>query len=176
MILLLISGSTRTASSNTTALRTLRELAPEGDAADLYDALADLPAFNPDHDVDPLPESVVDLRLRIEVADAVVFCTPEYAGTIPGSLKNLLEWTVKGGQLYGKPVARLNIANEGRGDGAAANLDVVLGYVGAEVVEAACLRMPTHGLLVSPEGVLTDPEARERLAGIWAGLSAQVDA
>ena len=58
------------------------------------------------------------LRRQLADADAVLFCTPEYAGTLPGSLKNLLDWTVGGGELYGKPVAWINVANPGRGDGA----------------------------------------------------------
>jgi chromate reductase, NAD(P)H dehydrogenase (quinone) len=152
--LLLISGSTRAASGNTATLRTLAELTPIGSSADLYDGLTILPAFNPDDDEPPLPPAVAELRERIDAADAVVFCTPEYAGTIPGSLKNLLEWTVKGAQLYEKPVAWVNVANAGRGDGAQAHLEIVLGYVGALVVESACLRTTVNGRFATRPGCL----------------------
>ena len=90
-------------------------------------------------------------------ADAVVFCTPEYAGTLPGSFKNLLDWTVGGGELYGKPAAWIDVANEGRGGGAQATLGTVLGYVGAQVVERACRRLPVAREWVSASGVITDP-------------------
>jgi chromate reductase len=90
------------------------------------------------------PASVVALRAAIAKADAVVFCTPEYAGTLPGTFKNLLDWTVGGGELYGKPVAWVNVAGPGRGTGADATLATVLGYVGARILSRrsspSCLR------------------------------------
>jgi len=97
--LLLICGSLRSESTNGALLRTVETLLPDGVESDSYGAMADLPHFNPDDDVDPLPEAVADLRHRIERATAILFSTPEYAGAMPGSLKNLLDWTVGGGQL-----------------------------------------------------------------------------
>jgi NAD(P)H-dependent FMN reductase len=93
--LLLVTGSTRSASTNTAALR----------------------------------------------AGGVVLCTPEYAGTLPGSLKNLLDWTVGGGELYGKPAAWINVAAPGRGTGADATLRTVLGYVGADQLPSSGVRV-----------------------------------
>ncbi len=81
-------------------------------------------------------------RERIAAADALLFCTPEYAGTLPGSLKNLLDWTVGGGEIYGKPVGWINVAMGGRGTGAEEHLAMVLRYVGAVAVERACVRVP----------------------------------
>ena len=129
----------------------------------MYDGLADLPAFNPDDEQTTDP-AVAGLRRRLAAADAVVFCTPEYAGTLPGSMKNLLDWTVGGGELYGKPVAWLNVAGPGRGDGAQATLASVLGYVGATVVEPGCARIPLGRDAIGPDGVLTSPDARAALA------------
>jgi NAD(P)H-dependent FMN reductase len=93
-LILLVSGSTREGSSNAAALRTAAAVAPDGVRTELYQGLAGLPAFNPDHDVDPLPAPVGEPRARIDAAHAVLFCAPEYAGTLPGSFKNLLDWTV----------------------------------------------------------------------------------
>ena len=142
--ILLVSGSTRQASANTAALRTIAQVAPSGVTTELYDGLARLPAFNPDDDADGarLPAEPAALRRAIAGADGVIFCTPEYAGTLPGSLKNLLDWTVGGGELYGKPVAWVSVAPPGRGAGAQATLETVLGYVGARVIEEACRRLP----------------------------------
>ena len=136
---LLVSGSTRPGSSNTRALRRLHEREWPGVTNDLYDGLLDLPPFVPG--AEPEPTAVRDLLDIIASADAVLFSTPEYAGGLPGSLKNLLDWTVGGGQLYGKPVAWLDVANPGRGGGARAQLRTVLGYVGARVLEAACVHV-----------------------------------
>jgi NAD(P)H-dependent FMN reductase len=162
--ILLVSGSTRAASTNTAALRTVRALAPDGVTAVLYAGLSDLPAFNPDDDGDRPPPAVAALRQELAAADAVLFCTPEYAGTLPGSLKNLLDWTVGSGELYGKPVAWLNVANPGRGEGAQATLATVLGYVGASVVEPACARLPVGREALGPDGLVADPSLRARIA------------
>ena len=86
------------------------------EASTLYEGMADLPAFNPDLDGDPPPLTVVDLRQAIREADALLFSTPEYAGGLPGSFKNLLDWTVgdaRPDSIYKKPVGWLNVAARG---------------------------------------------------------------
>jgi chromate reductase, NAD(P)H dehydrogenase (quinone) len=167
---LLVTGSTRAGSGNTAALATVAAVAPGGVTAVVYDGLARLPAFNPDDDGDHLPAEVARLREEITAADAVLFCTPEYAGTLPGSFKNLLDWTVGGGQLYGKPAAWINVAVPGRGQGAQDALASVLGYVGAVIVEAACRRIPVDRAAVSPDGTISDPGFTAEAAGIWDAL------
>ena len=109
----------RTGSSNSAVLRTLQPLAPAGVGADLYERLGTLPHFNPDDDYEPLPPAVIELRAGIAAAGAVVFCTPEYAGALPGSFKNLLDWTVGGGEIYAKPVAWINASGRAAPTGGA---------------------------------------------------------
>jgi NAD(P)H-dependent FMN reductase/GNAT superfamily N-acetyltransferase len=163
---MLICGSTRPGSSNSQALRAVEALDVPGLDIDRYDGLAALPGFVPDA-AEP-PRAVSDLLERIERSDAVLFSTPEYAGGLPGSLKNLLDWTVGGGQLYRKPVAWLDVANPGRGGGARLQLATVLRYVGAQVVGDACVRLTFDG--GSPPALL--PSSRADLAGavqaLWA--------
>src|SRR5262245_39351792 len=137
----LVSGSTRAASTNSAALRTVQAVAPPDITATVYSGLSDLPAFTPDAEDERPHPAVAELRAVLTAADAVLFCTPEYAGTLPGSFKNLLDWTVGTGELYEKPVAWINVAIEGRGGGAEATLRTVLGYVSAEVIEPACRRV-----------------------------------
>jgi chromate reductase, NAD(P)H dehydrogenase (quinone) len=161
--LLLVSGSTRGNSTNTAALRTILSLTapPSGLVrAVLYDGLSLLPAFNPDDDHEPLPSEVVRLRQQIAAADAVLFCTPEYAGNLPGSFKNLLDWTVGGGEMYGKPAAWINVAPEGRGDAAQAALTGVLGYVGATLIEPACRRIQVDRSAIGRDGLVAAPAFR----------------
>lgn len=169
--ILLISGSTRGGSTNTAALRTIQSVAPDGITAELYDGLAGLPAFNPDHDGARVPAPVAALREQIAAADAVVVCTPEYAGTLPGSFKNLLDWTVGGGEIYEKPVAWVNVANPGRGGGAQETLLTVLGYVGASIVEDACRRLPVSREMVGADGTITDPEFRAAMTEVATRLA-----
>lgn len=173
--MLLVSGSTRAASTNTAALRTLRDVAPTGLTATLYDGLAELPAFNPDHE-DRAGAAVERLRRELAEADGVVFCTPEYAGSLPGSFKNLLDWTVGGGELYGKPVAWVTVAPPGRGEGAEATLATVLGYVGARIVEEACVRLTVRREAIGPEGKVVDDAVRAGLAEMVRTFTEQLAA
>lgn len=172
MHLLLISGSTRAASTNTAVLRTAQALAPAEVSTTLYDGLSELPAFNPDDDHPPLHPAVDRLRRAVGTADAILFCTPEYAGALPGSFKNLLDWTVGGGEMDGRRVAWLNISSIAAPTGGAdahASLAKVLGYLNAVVVEAACSRVPMSRKAVGADGLVTDPAVR-------AGITAAVDA
>jgi chromate reductase len=175
MRLLLISGSTRAASTNSAALATMAAVAPADSQATVYADLAALPAFNPDDDRDPLPPRVADLRAAIATADGLVFCTPEYAGTLPGSFKNLLDWTVGGTEISAKPVVWINVAAPGRGTGAIATLETVLGYVTADVVSAACIDLPIVRDQVGPDLLVTDPAVRTRLAEVWTALAHHLD-
>ena len=133
------------------------------------------PAFNPDDDGDRLPEAAAGLRRQIADADAVLFCTPEYAGTLPGSFKNLLDWTVGGGEIYGKPAASINVAAPGRGKGAEDTLAVVLGYVGAVVIDPACRRIPVDRAAIGPDGTVTDPEFTAAIAQVWDAILSHLD-
>jgi NAD(P)H-dependent FMN reductase len=173
--ILLISGSTRGGSTNTAALRTAAAVAPAGVGTVHYAGLADLPAFNPDDDQDGrLPAAVVELRRQLAAADAVLFCTPEYAGSLPGSFKNLLDWTVGGGEIYHKPVAWINVAAPGRGEQAHATLATVLGYVGAAPIEPACQRVFVARDAVGPDGTVTDAAARAGVAAVVQAIADQL--
>lgn len=162
---LLLCGSVREGSSNEAMLRLAEEVAREaaGDAYStvFYRGLGALPHFNPDLDTDPLPAEVAELRNAIADADAVLICTPEYAGTLPGSFKNLLDWTVGGTEICDKPTGWINAANPGRGEGAIATLRTVLEYTGATIVEDACVRI-----------ALADSDARERIQAVLKALAA----
>jgi chromate reductase len=172
--LLLVSGSTRAGSTHTAVLRTVQAVAPEGVTTALYESLAELPAFNPDDDHESLHPVVARLRQQIAAADAVLFSTPEYAGALPGSFKNLLDWTVGGGEMYGKQVAWINAASLAAPTGGAdahASLARVLGYVGAAVVEPACVRISVGREAVGADGLIADPEIRLRIAAVLETLA-----
>ena len=155
---LLVTGSTRARSTNTAALRAAAASAAADVATVLYDRLDDLPHFDPDDDFAPLPPAVAELRELIAWADGILFCTPEYAGALPGSFKNLLDWTVGGGEMDGKPAAWINVAGQGRGEKAHASLEIVLGYVAADVRPAA--RVPLSHRDVDDAGAIASAELR----------------
>ena len=135
------------------------------------------PHFNPDDDHDPLPASVVALRSAIASADAVLFCTPEYAGTLPGSLKNLLDWTVGGTEINDKPVAWVNVAADPlRGAGAHATLATVLGYVQARMLDSACRHIAVPREAVGADGLVADEAVRDQISGAVRDLLEAADA
>lgn len=104
-----ISGSLRKASFNTSALRAAQALAPDGAKIEIFD-IAGIPIFNQDEDTNP-PQRVVEFKKAIRDADAILFVTPEYNYSIPGPLKNAIDWASRpyGDSAWnGKPVAVLS--------------------------------------------------------------------
>ncbi len=135
-----------------------------------YAGIGALPLFNPDDDREGVPADprVAEMRRGVAASDAVLFCTPEYAGAMPAALKNLLEWTIGDAGTYQKPVAWINAAGAAAPTGAAdahESLRKVLGYAGADIVEDACVRIPVDRALVV-DGVVSDAEVRSRIAGV----------
>lgn len=108
--ILAISGSLRSASSNTALLRAMQAMAPAEAGFFIYEGIGGLPHFNPELDKEGMtaPASVQQFRERLKAAGAVVICTPEYAAGVPGVLKNALDWIVSSGELVGKPVAAIS--------------------------------------------------------------------
>jgi chromate reductase, NAD(P)H dehydrogenase (quinone) len=103
-----ISGSLRRDSHNTALLRHAGELfEADGAEFEIYDGLRDIPAYDEDDDVEGAPEAVARIRAAVREADAVFFTTPEYNSSIPGGLKNAIDWTsrMKDDPFKGKPVA-----------------------------------------------------------------------
>src|SRR3954463_15631551 len=165
---LLVCGSLRAGSTNGAALRTADALAPEGVQAVLYEGMAELPHFNPDDDAEgePVHAAVAAMRAAVARADALLICTPEYAGALPGALKNLLEWTVGDAGTYEKAVGWINVAGPASPTGAAdahESLRKVLGYVGADVVDAACRRIPVTRQDIDADGLVRDAGARREI-------------
>ncbi len=178
--ILLASGSLRHASTNTAVLKTAAELAPRGVEMTLYEGMSDLPHFNPDGDREgePVHPAVAALREQINAAEAILICTPEYAGALPGALKNLLEWTVGDASTYRKPVAWINAAGPAAPTGAAdahQSLRKVLGYVHADIVEAACVRIPLTRDAIGPAGTVDDEMVRQQIAGVLLTLAQHVE-
>ncbi len=166
--ILLVSGSTHEGSVHTAALRTASRLAPADVTATLYAGLRDLPAFVPGEPVPP--DAVAGLRRQVAAADVLLFSTPEYAGSLPGSLKNLLDWLIAGGDLHDKPAAWLSVAAPGHDEGAAATLETALGHGNARVLRWACTRIPLAPNAVDAHGVVADPQLHLALTDMLRGF------
>lgn len=160
-----ISGSLRRDSHNTSLVRAAAEAAGPDIEFELYDGLKQIPPYDEDDDVDPRPESVARLNEAIASADAVYFSTPEYNSSIPGQLKNAIDWVsrpVATNALRNKPVAVVGASTGGFGAvWAQAELRKVLAAVGARVLD---LELPVpHAHTRFEDGGLTDDEIRTRL-------------
>jgi chromate reductase len=169
--LLLVCGSVRQGSTNAALLNTIADLAPDDVIVVRYDALEQLPHFNPDLDGDSLPPAAAALRATIGASDAVLFSTPEYAGALPGSFKNLLDWSVGGGEIYEMPVGWLN-ASAGPTGGADAHnsLRIVLRYLSCQIVEDACIKVDVPRKVVS-DGLVQSDQVRDQLSGALKALA-----
>ena len=173
---LMICGSLRRGSSNHAALATMAALAPSGVVCMHYEGTRELPYYSPDLD-EPLctDAAVVALRQTLADATAIMLCTPEYAGDLPGSFKNLLDWTVGGGEMDGRAVAWVNVAGPAAPTGAVdthASLRRVLTWTGSRIVEAACARVPLTRAMIDADGLVADPAARALLRDAIAALVA----
>jgi NAD(P)H-dependent FMN reductase len=175
-IVLLISGSLRSGSVNTAVLKSAEAFAPADVVTRRYAGLGNLPPFNPDDDRDPLNPYVADLRMEVGRANAVLICTPEYAGALPGAFKNLLDWMVGSTEMNAKPVAWINAASQAApagGEDAHTSLRKVLGYLDARIVEQACARIPISRNDIDSAGLVREGEFRN---GIVASLAMLVRA
>ena len=173
---LLVSGSLRRGSTNTALLRTVEAIAPEGIQTVLYDGLDGLPHFDPDRDRDPLHPTAAELRATIRASDAILFCTPEYAGALPGSFKNLLDWAIGDGHvgsIYNKPVAWINASASPTGAADAHDsLRKVLDYAHAGVVDDACVSIPVGRQMIDEGGLIAELQVHAQILGALTTLIA----
>jgi len=105
MKVLAISGSLQGRSQNLALLRTAATVVPAGVDLILFDGLRDLPHFNPDIEANEVPVSVIRWRQSLSDCDAVLIASPEYGFSLPGVLKNAIDWVIGSGELEGKVVA-----------------------------------------------------------------------
>jgi chromate reductase, NAD(P)H dehydrogenase (quinone) len=174
-----ISGSLRRGSYNTGLLRTAARLFPADVEFELWDRLKEVPPYDEDDDTDAAPAAAVALRDALAGADAVLIATPEYNSSIPGQLKNAVDWASR--PLAANPLRNKPVAVVGASTGAfgavwsQADLRKVLAATGARVVEGdvAVGHAPTR---FGEDGLLADDDLLEQLQEVLAGLVEAVEA
>ncbi len=170
-----ISGSLRGDSHNTALLHAAAELLPDGVELELFDGLKAVPPYDEDDDVEPAPAAVADLRDELAGADAVLFATPEYNHSVPGHLKNAIDWASR--PLVTNPLRNMPVAVVGASKGAfgavwaQAELRKVLAATGARVVDGEVAVGHAHDRF-DVDGRLTDEALREQFAEVVATLVA----
>jgi len=171
--ILAVCGSLQTRSSNRALIRTAQRVAPAG--VEVVDSVSvgDIAPFNPDVDRDGgpgAPPAVVEWRRQVAEAGGVLFASPEYAHSLPGSLKNALDWLVGSGELYEKRVAVLcGSPRPNGGEKGRAALEQTLRAQGATIVVSA-----TVGVAAADKGAeeLRGAEAVETVLAALAALTA----
>lgn len=168
--ILAISGSTRRPSTNETILKLAGTMLPPGVELELYPGIDLLPWFNPDLDSEGAvpPEPVRDLRARILRADGVLICTPEYVFSLPGALKNALEWTVSTTVFSEKPVAY--IVASASGEKAFESLGLILGTLVQHPLADDCKLLIRGSRGKVREGAFTDESALSDLQALLEAL------
>jgi chromate reductase len=165
MRILAVSGSLREGSYNTSLLRAALEAAPDGVELELWEGLGELPLYDEELEHDA-PAPVRRLREDWAAADAIFFATPEYNGSVPGGLKNAIDWASRPkleAVLRNKPVAVVG-ASTGRFGALWAQQDLkrILGIAGARVVGTEIPVSRAHERF-DAEGRLLDGEVFEQL-------------
>jgi len=174
-----ISGSLRRDSYNSGLLRAAADLLPSGAELEVFDALKAIPPYDADDDVELAPAAVRALREAIADADAVLIATPEYNASVPGVLKNALDWASRPhatNPLRGKPAAVVGTSTGMFGAvWAQSDARKILSTIGARVLDRE-LPVPEADERFDAEGTLTDPEVEAQLAELLAELAAAVEA
>ena len=127
MKILAISGSGRDASTNTAMLETVSNIAYPDHDVTVFRLVADLPVFSPDAEKYPLPPAVQSFTDMIRESQGLIFSSPEYVRSIPGGLKNAIDWLVSRDEIIGKPIALMHASH--RGEDMLAQLRLVLSTV-----------------------------------------------
>ncbi|QUY42309.1 NADPH-dependent FMN reductase [Acaryochloris marina] len=174
--ILAVSGSLRSQSSNTRLVQAIAGLAPPGIKVEIYNGIAQLPHFNPELEGEPDLVAVEQWRTQLQAADGVLFCTPEYAHGVPGTLKNALDWIVSSGEFMHKPTAVISASpSPDGGDKANASLVQTLRVMMADIQEEAILCIPAISAKINAEGKLTDTSTEIALRSVLQALIPEED-
>ena len=156
-----ISGSLRAKSTNLSIIENIAAMYADRIDVTIYDGLADLPHFNPDLEKGASIAEVEDFRQRIRESDGVLICTPEYVFSIPGVLKNALEWTVGTSDFAGKPTALITASASG--EKTHESLFLVLKTIEARITERAALLISGARGKVNSAGRIIDAATIEAI-------------
>ena len=170
-----IAGSLRKGSYNRMLLKTAQQLLPQGVSLDIYE-LAGIPVFNEDAE-ESFPESVKKFKAAIRAADAILIATPEYNYSIPGPLKNAIDWASRpyGDSAWlGKPVAVVG-ASIGRMGSARAqyHLRQVFVYLDMDAIAQPEVMVANAGDMFDVNGNLTHESSKKALGGLIEALVAR---
>jgi NAD(P)H-dependent FMN reductase len=173
MKILAISGSGRAVSTNTAMLRAVAEIAQPDHDVSVFSGVTSFPVFSPDLESRELPAEVQRFVSQIEQSDCLIIASPEYVHTIPGGLKNAIDWLVSRDEIITKPIALMHASH--RGEDMLAHLRLVLGTVSQEFTQDVFLRFEL--IKLTPDEIghhFTEPSNRTAVLQYLQDLSAHV--
>jgi NAD(P)H-dependent FMN reductase len=168
-----ICGSTRTQSVNLSIIQYVGRLLSAEVEFEIYNELSLLPHFNPDLDKERAPDIVETLRDKIRDADGVLICTPEYVFSLPGALKNAIEWCVSTTIFSEKPVALITASASGAK--AHESLQLVMKTIYADMTEETQLLIQGAKGKVNNNGEVTDALTAEQLNKLAKAFTHQLN-
>ncbi|WP_228466999.1 NADPH-dependent FMN reductase [Adhaeribacter swui] len=172
--ILAISGSTKKNSSNEAIIRFVANSLQEEADVQLFNSIDQLPHFNPDLDHEAPPAGVADFRRQIQEADGVLICTPEYVFSLPGSLKNALEWNVSTTNFSNKPVAIIVAAASG--EKAMESLALILTTIEARLPEESKLLIKGVKGKINAQGEIQDAATIRQIEALTASFMRTINA
>ena len=168
-----IAGSLRKGSFNRAALKAAQDLVPDNVTLDIFDSLNEIPPYNQDLE-NNIPESVVQLKAAIKGADAILFVTPEYNYSVPGVLKNAIDWASRpyGESAWeGKPVAIMGASSGMLGSARAQyHLRQILVFLNMHPLNRPEVMIPKVQEKFDDQGNLTDPQTKEKITQLIVSL------
>ncbi len=170
---LAICGSTRAQSSNLQFIQAIKELSAQKFELILFDGLAELPHFNSDLDKGNPPQKVIEWRKQITEADGILICTPEYVFSLPGTLKNAIEWLVSTTILAHKPTALITAS--GMGQKAHEELLLIMKTVEAKFTLATQLHISGARTKIDSNNQIIHEETLQQVTQLINGLMELLD-
>ncbi|MES2560092.1 MAG: NADPH-dependent FMN reductase [Bacteroidota bacterium] len=165
---LAICGSISNTSANYALLKTIHSMAKDQFEIDIYDGLSSLPYFEPNPENENIHASVVEFRNKIREADGILICTPEYVFSLPGILKNALEWTVSTTVFTDKPASLITASSSGKV--AHESLLLVMKTLGVKTTDKTCLHIQSIKSKMTKEGDIVDNATVEHLGQLIDAL------
>lgn len=170
---LAICGSTRAQSANLSIIQHLISITSEELQIEIYHDLAALPHFNPDLDKDKAPEIVEEFRSQVRSAEGVIICTPEYVFSLPGALKNAIEWCVSTTIFSEKPVALITASASG--SKAHESLQLIMKTIYADLKNETQLLIQGAKGKIDSMGKITDAVTSAQLESLAAAFVDQLN-
>ncbi len=159
--ILAIIGSASSSSTNLQLVEKIADLIPENFQLNIYNDLKTLPHFDPETSANNPPEEVINFRKKIEQADGIIICTPEYVFSIPSGLKNAIEWCVITTIFLNKPTGLITASADGQKGHE--ELQLIMKTVMAKFTHETCLLIQGIKGKIDKKGGLTDNVVKKQI-------------